>query len=193
MGGRLVFDGTRLSLSEDAIDRAVSKIGPGLAKYLWIQEHYLHVNVSQDRNFQRRFNGFYRVRRGPEWQHAFYQLMEESKSGGISFPTALASLSDVTGRLETSFASKLAATLDPTLPVVDRFILQNFGLRLPYPYETGRQEKVRRIYTDLQDRYRSLMSSETGRLISEKVTEMYPQARLSELKKIDLVLWQNRD
>lgn len=182
-----------VSLNEEAIDVAVSKIGPGLSKYLWLQERLPEVDVSQDRTFQRRFNGFYRVRRGTEWQRVFYQIMEQSKPDGTSFEGALASLREATGRMEASFASKLVATIDPTLPVVDRYVLQNFGLRLPYPQAPRREAKIRQVYGELQARYRELLTSDMGRLICNKVAERYPDANISPLKRIDLVLWQHRD
>jgi hypothetical protein len=36
-----------------------------------------------------------------------------------------------TGRCEASFASKLSATIGPTMPVIDSVVLRNLNLRLP--------------------------------------------------------------
>ena len=58
--------------------------------------------------------------------------MQVSKAQCINFPEALRALRERTGRLEASFASKLVATLDPNKPVIDKFVLSNFNLRLPY-------------------------------------------------------------
>jgi hypothetical protein len=57
--------------------------------------------------------------------------MESAKVTGIEFPEALREISRRTGRIEASFSSKLVATLSPTKPVIDRFVLENFELKLP--------------------------------------------------------------
>lgn len=96
------------------------------------------------------------------------------------------------GRIEASFASKLVATLKPTTPVIDKFVLKNFGLRLPYTYAPGRERKTVAIYDKLCSRYEALLHSPTGRLICARFSERFPQSDIEDLKKIDLVLWQHR-
>lgn len=179
-------------LTPSAIDNAVARTAPGLAKYLWIQEHLHRSDVRQDAEFQRRFNGFYRVRRDKAWRTVYFDLMEDAKSTGIGFPDALAALGAATGRVEASFASKLVASLEPTLPVVDRFVLDNFGLSLPYQYAANRERTIVDLYAELQARYARLLASDQGRLIVSRFAEAYPNATITDLKKVDLVLWQHR-
>lgn len=179
-------------LSEMEIEAAVVRIGVGLRKYLWLQTEVGRRDVSRDAVFQRRFNGFYRVRRDAEWREAYFRLMEESKAGGVHFAHALRTLHVATGRYEASFASKLVATLDPTQPVIDRFVLENFGLRLPYPYQKDREIRILQVHAELCAKYGTLLASDVGRLISQKVEERYPGTGISDLKRVDLVLWQHR-
>ena len=48
------------------------------------------------------------------------------------------------------------------------------------------------MYGELCARYEALLASEVGRLICERVESRYPGAGISDLKKVDLVLWQHR-
>lgn len=179
-------------LTEKDIVAAVGRIGVGLKKYMWLQAEVGRRDVSRDATFQRRFNGFYRVRRDADWREKYFRLMEESKVSGAQFAQVLGALHATTGRYEASFASKLVATLDPTQPVIDRFVLENFGLRLPYPYQKDRESRILQVHTDLAAKYEALLGSDVGRSICKKVEERYPGTGISDLKKVDLVLRQHR-
>src|SRR5262245_51368782 len=72
-------------LTAAQIKTALPRVAEGLQQYLWLQSH-LNVDVRSDRTFRRRFNRFYRVRRGPLWQDEFFDLLQRSKD---STPTPL--------------------------------------------------------------------------------------------------------
>lgn len=75
--------------------------------------------VASDRAFQRVFTAFYRVWRSGDWRAALFENLERAKASPICFGDALHQLREATGRVEASFASKLVATVDPDLPVID--------------------------------------------------------------------------
>jgi hypothetical protein len=118
-------------LTQEHIQAALGRLTDGPRRYIWLQEQIARRNVTTDREFQTAFNGFYRVRRNLSWRSDYYQLMESSKESGIEFPQALREIARRTNRIEASFASKLVATIDPSKPVIDKFVLENFGLKLP--------------------------------------------------------------
>ena len=180
-------------LTVQQIDEALGRIHDGLRKYCWIQTNFKECDVSEDRLFQTRFNGFYKVRKPDQWRGRYYELMQKAKRDGISFATALRELKKQTGNIEASFASKLVATLDPTKPVIDTFVLHNLGLRLPYYNAPNRESRVIELYERLSQRYDALLASPTGQQICEKFGDRYRWARITEQKKVDLVLWQLRD
>jgi hypothetical protein len=180
-----------IQLTESIIDGALSRIGTGLTQYCWIQEKVHARNVSQDYVFQNHFNAFYRVRRGSDWQHHFYTLLEASKANGITFAHALHVLLEQTSRLEASFASKLVATLHPEKPVIDQHVLRNFGLRLPSG--GSREHRCVACYERLCENYAALMKSAEGAMALEKFNILFPWAKITDLKKLDLVLWQIRN
>ena len=63
------------------------KVAIGLEQYKWIMHNLRIVNVSTDRNFQKRFNHFYRMRqRTPEYYDVFYTKLQSSKDESITYP-----------------------------------------------------------------------------------------------------------
>jgi hypothetical protein len=97
-----------------------------------------------------------------------------------------------TRRIEASFSSKLVATLDPSKPVIDKFVLRCFELRLPYWGSAGRVENTIELYEKLCLKYDGFMTSPDGVRIRNMFDERYPNANIVDIKKMDLVLWQIR-
>jgi hypothetical protein len=179
-------------MTEAEIDKALLKVEKGLYKYCWIQEQFHKNDVTSNREFQKAFNGFYRVRRNAEWQAVYYRLMEDAKTNGFDFRQVLLELRKKTGRLEASFTSKLVATVYPDRPVIDKFVLEYFGLSLPHQYEANRESKAVMVYDSLNNKYMAFMSAPTASAICARFSEKYPWANITALKKVDLVLWQTR-
>ena len=86
----------------------------------------------KDESFQTKFNDFYRVRRNQEFRKIFYEIFENSRyNQNINFEIVLTLIKNKTNRIEASFASKLIVTINPNLPVLDKFVLRNVNLKLP--------------------------------------------------------------
>lgn len=82
--------------------------------------HIVEVDVSTDTAFQKKFTSFYRVGRDDRWRREFYCLFEECKTvEALSFQYILQEMFNRTGRIEASFSSKLLATLNPQMPILD--------------------------------------------------------------------------
>jgi hypothetical protein len=181
-----------INLSQAQIDAALQQVGEGLGQYLWLQGRVAEAGDFRDAEFRRRFNRFYRVRRGPAWQDAFYSLMDRATNEDMQFRDVLHALYTDTGRYEASFASKLVATLDPSQPVIDAIVLGNVGLRLP-PY--GGRDRAARI-CDVHRQLGSLsavfLDGETGEYLVREFRRTYPGAEITEMKMLDLVLWHPR-
>lgn len=96
------------------------------------------------------------------------------------------------GRIEASFSSKLAATIDTKLPVWDTFVLQNLGLKKPPQYCKDRLKKTIDLYADIQQWYSDFMTTSDGKYIITIFNKKYPGIAVSDIKKVDLVLWQIR-
>ena len=182
-----------IELGSVTIDRALRRVLDGLEKYMWIQRELPIRNVSRDRDFQTTFNGFYRVRRNVDWQRTFFRLLEQGKTTQPSLEEVLRTLHSETGRVEASFATKLIASLDPSQPVIDSVVLRNLGARLPPTRDvSARLEGIVQLHGQLAQTFTAYLRTEDGRLLVTRFREVYPAARVSKVKMLDLVLWQTR-
>ena len=119
-------------MNESQVVDAIAKARRGITQYLAILDAVHRVDVSCDRDFQKMYNSYYRVRqRLSGWYEVYYDYLERSKTTPPQFDTALDYLWSTLGRYEPSFSSKLVATLDPDRPVWDRFVLKNTGQKAP--------------------------------------------------------------
>lgn len=180
-------------LTEADINLALPRVEDGLLKYWDIQAAFPKSDVASDLTYQTLFNGFYRVRRGATWRAAFYALLQQQKARREPFGSILRALHAATGRVEASFASKLAATVDPEQPVIDSVVLRNVGERLPPPgaAET-RLLEVARLHERLGRMYAEFLATQTGRFLVGRFEKTYPDRPVKQVKMLDLVLWQTR-
>lgn len=181
-----------VSLTRSQIDAAIPRVREGLQKYLWLQRNRDAVDVRVNAEYQRKFNHFYRVRRGATWQGHFYALLEEHKHRGVAFGNVLSALYAATSRYEASFASKLVATIDPTMPVIDSVVLKNLGLRLPQASAANRSSCIEALHEQLAELFNEYLLRPDGRYLVTEFKTAYPDADISEVKMLDLVLWQTR-
>ncbi|MCA9201806.1 MAG: hypothetical protein KDA59_02105 [Planctomycetales bacterium] len=174
---------------------ALPKIGKGLEQYLAIQKLVHHVNVATDEDFQRKFNGFYRVRRNAEWRSCFYAMFEREKKGKRArpFERLLREFQKSMGRIEGSFISKMLATLDDEQPVMDSIVLKHCGLRMPaYGAVERRLNRIVENHDALRASLIRIRDAELGQFLVSEFKRRYPDAQISEIKMVDLVLWQTR-
>lgn len=175
------------------VDEALIKLEPGLHKYKVIMEKLNSTDVSKDKEFQKLFNGFYRIRqRKQEFYQAYYLILEESKGKNCSFGEILEKIYKETGRFEASFSSKLFATVAPHKPVWDSFVLQNLGLKAPYTNDKRRMEKIIILYDEISKWYEEFLHTQEAKEILSLFNDKYPNANITDVKKIDLILWQIR-
>jgi hypothetical protein len=133
------------------------------------------------------------VRRTHAWQDRFYALMEQFKGTDARFPDVFDALCCATGRYEASFASKLLATLNPQMPIMDVFVRKHLGLLLPRSGTRHmRMARIRAIYACLQASVADYLTTETGKYLVQRFREMYPDLTISEVKMLDFVLWRTR-
>jgi hypothetical protein len=184
-----------ISLTKEQINEALPKVKKGLDQYLWIQSELMKKDVSKDVEFQKKFNYFYKItpHRNKEWQKEFYSLLQKSKKDTVTFESILSKLFKKTGKVESSFASKLVATIDPKMPVIDSIVLKNLKLKLPYSYDKERESKIIKIYQTLIKEFSLFLKTESGKYLVEQFTKEYPTSKISKTKMLDLILWQTRN
>jgi hypothetical protein len=184
-----------INLTRTQIDAALPRVAKGVGQYVWLQANRDRSDLRSNGVFRRKFNHFYRIRRNKEWQDMFYELLESLKGKPARFPDVFAALHRATGRYEPSFASKPLATLDPDMPVIDSVVLRNVNLRLPAPGSKGRASRIHQVHSTLHSYFAAYLATEDGRYLVKRFRETYKDtdlSDLSEIKMLDLVLWQTR-
>lgn len=182
-----------ITLTRREIDSTMPKIKEGLQQYAWLQGEVANGGAfPADPDFQRRFNHFYRVRRGDPWREAFYDLMDRARGEELTFSDILDELQRSTGRLEGSFASKLYATLEPSAPVIDSKVLGKLRLRLPHAGHSDRHTAVCDLHTHLGQLFDAFLKTADGAYLVRKFDQTYPKekSKVTAEKKLDLVLWK---
>ncbi len=165
----------------------------GLNKYDIIMNRVNVVNVSKDADFQRQFNGFYRIRRNAEWRKIYYDLFETAKAGPVTFSEIITTLFEKTGNIEASFSSKMLATLHPDKPIWDQYVLHNLNLQLTGKNKQERLKNAVTLHFGIEKWYGEFLSTDDAKeciAIFDRALPMY--AWLSNVKKIDFLLWSMR-
>lgn len=169
------------------------EMGPSVDKYCAIMDHVHQTNVARDSIFQRNYNGYYRVRqRTPEFYSAYYGFMELRKGSEVTFEETLWHLHEQLGRVEASFSSKLVATLNPERPIWDEYVLKNLGLKRPSFSCRDRLEQTVKLYDAIGQWYAEFLETGQAREIIELFDSVYPGRPITDLKKVDFVLWRTR-
>lgn len=182
-----------ISITSEQLAGALPKVQPGLKKY-WVIQQKVKLDTSgfTDPDLRRSYNGFYRVRRGEPWQSIYFDLMQQAQIKGYGFSQVLRELHKSTGRFEASFASKMAATLDTTQPVIDSVVLKNLACKLPSASAPDRMQKIESLHRELRESFQSFLAKAEGKNLVVSFKAAYPTFTISEEKMVDLVLWQMR-
>jgi hypothetical protein len=95
--------------------------------------------------------------------------------------------------VEASFSSKLVATINPELPIWDSIVLNHLGKKAPAYYRKNRLKETVILYEEIAKWYERFMKTEEAMGIIQLFDEDYPNSGLTDIKKVDFVLWQIRD
>lgn len=166
----------------------------GFDKYKMIIERVRKVDVSADLDFQRTYNGFYRIRRNAEWRAAYYGLFEEIKNSSPTFEQIIRTLYRDTGNIEASFSSKMLATVDVNKPIWDRYVASNLCLNLKGKTKDEQLECAIDLYNQMVCWYEDFVKTENGMECIAEFNKILPDyAWMSDVKKIDFYLWSKRE
>ncbi len=166
----------------------------GFEKYKHILEIVQKTDVSTDLDFQRSFNGFYRVRRNAEWRKAYYDLFERVKKSNPSFEYIIRTMYEATGNIEASFSSKMLAMINDDMPIWDRYVVQNLCLNMKGKTKEEQLKCAINLYDQMIHWYGEFLQTENGRECISEFDRILPgYVWMSDVKKIDFYLWSIRD
>jgi hypothetical protein len=180
------------------IDTILARITEShLSRYDYLQHSLLITNVASDKSYQSTFNGYYRMqRRRQDWYDFYFSVLErEKRNSTISFREILEEVYRSKRRVEPSFSSKLVATIRPELPVYDKYVRENLSLAIPGQNEPS-EDRVRKfvaIYSRLEAQMAELTQSDVFRELKRHFNDEFSTyAHFTDVKKLDLLLWQYR-
>lgn len=189
-----------LSINEAVAKPLLIKIKRGLKQYLNIQRSVHLTPVNKDVLFQEIFSFFYKIDpfRDKEWKEEYFNLFEICKNKNPDFEGTLRIFYKNTGEIEASFISKLVATINPDLPVIDKIVLNNLSLYSIYQKINRSEDKSLRIlsvvdlYNELNTELIVFLKTKGGKNLYKRFVAEYPYANITKIKILDLVLWQLR-
>ena len=160
-------------------------------RYAYIMEQVWKVDVSQDEDFQRVFNAFYRVRRDEEWRKIYFEMFEKVKQNPQSrFDRTLEELSVRVGTLEPSFVSKMLATVDINEPIWDANVLAMLGLKPCKKSGKYRPDDIYDCYNTINHWYYEFKKLSVAKKWIKAFDRALPEHQdISATKKIDFILW----
>ena len=183
---------------QDQIDSILGRITESyLRRYDHLQRRLASTNVAVDSEYRSTFNGYYRMqRRSKDWYDYFFGLLETKKnSPTATFKDILTEVHRTKRRIEASFCSKLLATIRPDKPVYDKHVREN--LRLDIPRATDPADRRLRgfisMYARLEEQVGHLIRLESFQALRNAFDRAFPAyTHFSDVKKLDLLLWQHR-
>ena len=145
-------------------------------------------------DFQRMFNGYYRVRRNEKWREHYYELFIIAKANHYSFEQIISDLYAFTGNVEASFSSKMLATTDPSKPIWDQYVLRNLGLELTGKTQEQKLVSAIELYSRIEAWYANYLLTPEAKANIMEFDQLLPEyAWISKTKKIDCLLWSKRN
>lgn len=171
----------------------IEKISPQMLNtYCWLRDNLYLRNVSSDAEYKRKFVGYYRMRFvSQQYRDSFFSLFEAIKNGpDISFVDVARQLSQVDGRHEFSFISKMLHTIDPSRPIYDSQVDQ--ALQIHRTYLPNIDAKIRQDEEILKQISFVYQCLEAASEMVEPLTafdRIIPNRTMSIAKKLDFLLW----
>lgn len=175
------------------LDEAMEKLkrrGKDVGRYYEIM---LMADTPEKREFQRKYDAFYRVRRNEMWRTEYFRLMRYFMNRAEpSFGEILLRLQQSTGQIEASFASKMLATINADMPIWDKNVLVSLKLRLTGKTLELKMSNAVVLYDKICQWYKTFLQTDHAEEMIRRFDQEFPAYRsFSATKKIDFVLWAN--
>ena len=183
-------------------EKTVKRIAAGLQQYQAIMRLKQNIDEKSLEEFQKKVNGFYKIiRRSHVWYDNYYSLFvsllqDKTKAETITFEKIVRELFSRTGRIESSFSSKMLATINPNMPILDKYSLAAMEIKVPSKWRKSKIQLLDDAIStyDCVIKWYDNLEKETSlyKAVVDKFDEHFPNSGITDVKKIDFVLWQMR-
>jgi len=189
-----LFEALGTMIETEALARA-------LCTYEWIQKEVKRgQNFLHHQEFKACFQKYYKMHFIYPAPEHYFRIMQEHRDNPLSFEAALCALAKIPPyRCEASFASKLAATLNPSLPVLDENVFKVLRKYLPErgtwelwrgPPLARKLESAKQVYADLYSTVLMLQKRRKFSKLMRLFDREYGERGLTNVKKLDLMMWR---
>lgn len=183
-----------LHVAQEIVKRP--QVKEGIQSYKYLMARRYAVDISKDEAFQDMFSTFYRMKRfrSRDFLRRFFECMEQEKRREItSFAVLFEKVYQLNSSMEISFCSKMLHTFDDCQPIWDSVVAtEHFGFKRPYSYCKNPIERCVSRYADYTEAFTHYINSGEGRTLVDIFDNQYPNCGISDMKKIDFILWQDR-
>lgn len=169
----------------------------GINDYSYLLNNLYSTNVAEDAHYQDVFRKFYQMRKfySDEFASGYFQLLEELKAdqNNVTFQEIFDRILGIQNTFEMSFSSKMLHMLQPENPIWDSVVTkEHFGLCIPASGHKNRESACVQRYDLYKKRFYEYLHSDEGQMILTLFNQKFPDLEISDAKKIDFVLWQDR-
>ena len=149
----------------------------------------IYINVIQ-KNIKQ--NSFYKVRRNAKWREVFYKYFESIKdTKDIKYEDIITYLYKETGNVEASFSSKVLATINPNMPILDRSVLSNLNLKIDGKTKEEKLNNAIKTYYKIIENENEMLNNLQIQKFIKEFKELFPEYELSNIKILDCLLWKS--
>ena len=180
------------SLDVVKISHSLPLIENNINKYIKVINHLHLCDVTKSKDYQKMYNGFYRMRhRKQEHYEIYFNYLEANKKyKDINFVDVFTYIHKKTGRYEPSFSSNLLATINHDMPVWDPVVLKNLSIKPPGRYKKDRLTATIQTYVKLLEWYGNYFRTQNAIEVLTIFNLVYPHyaETITAIKKVDLAL-----
>jgi hypothetical protein len=169
----------------------------GLLKYEFIMNQYKKLkNVSSSDEFQKLYLNFYGMNRAgmsSACKKEYFKLLDKAAlNKEIEFKYILQRLYAESGKKHFSFTTKLLATANSNLPVWDKKVREylNFQYSLKFKASFKDIESCEQEYKRYCEWFKDFLKKDEAAKLIAVFDKKIPNAKITKMKKIDLMFWQ---
>ena len=185
-----------VNLDKAAIIVKKPEISIGLERYKFFRENLFVEDITKDQRYQNEFRTFYQMRRfySDDFAKQFFEILESLKTEKeLSYEEVLMRLYEIRGTFEMSFSSKLLHTIFPEYPIWDSVVTRNhFNIKGPYNSCKDKRAVCVSRYAIFKARFYEYLDTKEGRELIKLFDAQFPDNGISNVKKVDFILWQDR-
>lgn len=172
-----------------------------LAVYCFLHEQWEGQSAVDNKIFQFVFRSFYRLDNAgltDEFKEKYFERLEASRSRQPNIKSICMDLYGVRNRkgsesLQFSFVTKLANTVNASLPIYDSEVAKMYGYRAPLSGKPvdERVDHLLRFYSELSADYERIISDGSLDEIFQLFDKVFPRYAntISQNKKLDFIIW----